>query len=69
MTAAPTPEYFDELVTSATAALEGDEVLLASLAGEDSDFVRFNHAAVRQAGSVRQRSIRIDLVEGVPDTK
>ncbi len=64
MTAAPTPEYFDELVTWATAALEGDEVLLADLSAEDSDFVRFNQAAVRQAGSVRQRSMRIDLVEG-----
>ncbi|MEL7155304.1 MAG: metallopeptidase TldD-related protein [Actinomycetota bacterium] len=56
--------YFDELVGWATAALTGDEVLTASLDAEDSDFVRFNHGNVRQAGSVRQRSIALDLIEG-----
>ncbi|MEZ5409269.1 MAG: metallopeptidase TldD-related protein [Acidimicrobiales bacterium] len=57
-------DYFDELIAWATAHLSGDEVLTASLAGEDSDFVRFNHGAVRQAGSVRQREMLVDLIEG-----
>lgn len=57
-------ERFDDLVAAATSALAGDEVLLASVAGEDSDFVRFNGAAVRQAGSVRQRVLELDLIEG-----
>ncbi len=56
--------YFDELVTWATARLTGDEVLTASLSAEDSDFIRFNHGEVRQAGSVRQRAIGLDLIDG-----
>ncbi|MEO1060786.1 MAG: metallopeptidase TldD-related protein [Actinomycetota bacterium] len=60
--------YVDELVTWATSTLVGDEVLLASFSGEDSDFVRFNKSAVRQAGSVRQRSISLDLVAGARHT-
>jgi predicted Zn-dependent protease len=57
-------ERFDDLVTWATGTLRGDEVLLASLRGENSDFVRFNHGAVRQAGSVQQQSLAIDLISG-----
>ncbi len=56
--------YLDELVTWATAGLSAGEVLLAQLSGEDSDFVRFNHAAVRQAGNVAQRSLALDLIDG-----
>jgi predicted Zn-dependent protease len=56
--------YFDELITWATSQLQGSEVLTASLSGEDSDFVRFNHGDVRQAGSVRQREVLVDLIEG-----
>ncbi len=56
--------YLDELVTWASGRLNGGEVLLAQLSGEDSDFVRFNHAAVRQAGTVSQRTLSIDLIEG-----
>ena len=64
MSADSARNYFDELAAWAIAQLSGDEVMLASLAGEDSDFVRFNHAAVRQAGSVEQRSMSIDLIDG-----
>ena len=56
--------YLDELVQWATSRLSAEEVLLAYLAGEDSDFARFNHAAVRQAGNVSQRTLSIDLVQG-----
>ncbi len=56
--------YFDDLVTAATARLVGDEVLLANVAGERTDFVRLNHNEVRQAGTVDQRRLSIDLVEG-----
>lgn len=56
--------YFDELISWATAQLAGDEILGASLSAEDSDFVRFNRGDVRQAGSVRQRELSIDLIEG-----
>ncbi|MFQ5557547.1 MAG: hypothetical protein ACE5GB_08595, partial [Acidimicrobiales bacterium] len=55
---------FEELAGWAMGRLAGDEFLMAQLHGEDSDFVRFNGAAVRQAGSVSQRSMALDLVEG-----
>src|SRR5262249_46533821 len=32
--------------------------------GEESDFVRFNRGAVRQAGAVTQRYLSVDLIEG-----
>lgn len=64
MSAADARQQFDDLVTWATGTLSGDEVLLASLRGESSDFVRFNHAAVRQAGSVRQQALSVDLISG-----
>ena len=56
--------YFDALMTWATGRLTGDEVLTGAMTGEDSDFVRFNGGDVRQAGSVRQRELTIDLIEG-----
>lgn len=56
--------YADELFSWASSTLHGEEVLLASFDGEDADFVRFNNGAVRQAGSVHQRSMELDLVEG-----
>ena len=64
MSTADVRSDFDDLVTWATGTLQGGEVLLASLRGETSDFVRFNHAAVRQAGTVQQQTLSIDLIEG-----
>jgi predicted Zn-dependent protease len=56
--------YFDELVTTASTKLQGDEVLLANLAGESTDFIRLNNNDVRQAGSVDQQKLSVDLIEG-----
>lgn len=56
--------YLFELIDWASGRLQGDEVLTASFTGEDADFVRFNRAAVRQAGSVQQRELSVDLIEG-----
>jgi predicted Zn-dependent protease len=56
--------YFDDIVTTATSTLVGDEVLLANISGERTDFIRLNHGDVRQAGSVDQRTLTVDLVEG-----
>ncbi len=56
--------YFDDLVTAAAGQLTGGEVLLANVAGEQTDFVRFNGGDVRQAGSVEQSRLSVDLVEG-----
>jgi predicted Zn-dependent protease len=56
--------YFDELITTASGRLTGDEVLLANVSGERTDFIRFNRGDVRQAGTVDQRRLSIDLIEG-----
>jgi len=57
-------EYFFTLTDGLAERLGGDEVLLANYSGEDSDFVRFNRSAVRQAGSVTQRHMDIELIDG-----
>jgi len=44
--------------------LRKDETALLSFEGERSEFVRFNHAKVRQAGSVAQHDLGLDLVRG-----
>ena len=62
-------QYFDNLITTATAGLVGDEILLASAHSERTDFARFNDARVRQAGSVDQTTIDLDLVEGKRHTQ
>jgi predicted Zn-dependent protease len=56
--------YFLELSDLATSALRGGEVFTATFHGEESDFVRFNHSRVRQAGTVTQRYLSLDLIEG-----
>ncbi|MES2355971.1 MAG: TldD/PmbA family protein [Pseudomonadota bacterium] len=44
--------------------IQSGEHYLAWFEGERSDFVRFNHAVVRQAGSVMQMSIEVRLITG-----
>lgn len=56
--------YFDDLITEASQHLTGGEILLANFAGEDTDFVRFNHGDVRQAGTVTQALVDLELIEG-----
>lgn len=55
---------FFEIVDHLTSRLGGSEVLLACCSGETSDFVRFNKSLIRQAGSVRQQWISLDLIDG-----
>ncbi|MGE3536412.1 MAG: TldD/PmbA family protein [Candidatus Tectimicrobiota bacterium] len=57
-------EYFYDLADRMMALLQGDEIYLCTLRAEDSDFVRFNRSAVRQAGTVAQRFLNIDLLQG-----
>lgn len=57
-------DYFYEIAGYLQSLMRGDEVWTASYRGEDSDFVRFNHNRVRQAGSVQQRVITLDLIQG-----
>jgi predicted Zn-dependent protease len=55
-------DYFFTLADTLQARLQADETLLLNFDGEESDFVRFNRARVRQAGSVTRRSLTVDLV-------
>ena len=54
--------HFFELAQRLSAELNAGEALLAAFSGERSDFVRFNHGKVRQAGSVVQRFVSLRLV-------
>ena len=56
--------YFDSLSSRLLASLRSDEVLTLFIEAEESDFVRFNHALVRQAGTVRQAMLLLDLIVG-----
>ena len=55
---------FYSLADALVDATEEAEVLLLSLSAERSDFVRFNHAKVRQAGRVEQATLSIELIRG-----
>jgi predicted Zn-dependent protease len=46
------------------AQLTGDEAALLSLEGESTDFARFNHAQVRQAGRVDRERVTLRLIDG-----
>ena len=57
-------DYFESLTAHLDTLVTGAEVYLATFAGEDSDFVRLNRSAVRQAGQVKQRMLGIELIDG-----
>lgn len=55
-------EDFFALSGRLASTLGADELLLCNLSAERSDFVRFNRALVRQAGTVQQRYLSLRLV-------
>ncbi len=57
-------EYFCQLADALGAELHGAELFTSQFSSEDSDFVRFNHNQVRQAGHVTQHELAIDLING-----
>ena len=57
-------EYFYHIADYLSSLLHADEIYTCSFSAEDSDFVRFNHSAVRQAGTVSQRYLELDLIKG-----
>lgn len=57
-------EAFFDLVTNVLAGLGAGEEILFWFEAEDTSFVRFNHGRVRQAGSVRQAMLSVDLIRG-----
>lgn len=57
-------EAFLRTVDRLASLLRDGEVFCAGFAGEESDFVRFSRSRVRQAGSVEQRVLTVDWIEG-----
>ena len=57
-------QHFMDLVDELSSLLTGNEVLTSYINAEKSDFVRFNHAKVRQPGSVTQANMQIRLING-----
>ena len=55
--------YFRAISDRLVGSLKGAEVLTLFLEAEQSDFVRFNQAKVRQAGSVTQGMLSLDLID------
>ena len=57
-------DHFFAMADATAARLRGDEGFLATFRGETSQFVRFNKSAVRQPGTVEQRTFGIELFRG-----
>lgn len=57
-------EYFRDLARECFSALQGGEILLLNVDGEQSDFARFNRNAIRQAGNVCQQGLHLTLIDG-----
>jgi len=55
-------QYFHDLAAWLDGRLQAREAWRCRLAAEDSDFVRFNRSAVRQAGHVRQIHLSLGLI-------
>jgi predicted Zn-dependent protease len=55
-------EQFFALADFLSTQMRAGEIFTSWFSGEQSDFVRFNHGKVRQAGSVQQRHIALRLI-------
>ena len=56
--------YFADLARGLSPFLVGDEAFTCTYSAEQSDFVRFNHARIRQAGHVDQAYLALRLIAG-----
>lgn len=54
---------FHQLADVLTHELKHGEIFTCWFSGERSDFVRFNHGRIRQAGNVTQRYLRLRLID------
>lgn len=60
--------YFYALADQMQNLLPKNHIFTCYLSAEDSDFVRFNQAKIRQAGSVKQSVLQLDLIHGQKHT-
>ncbi len=56
--------YFYNLADYILTLTKSNEIFLANLSGENSDFIRINNCKIRQAGNVSQYFLSIDLICG-----
>ncbi len=56
-------QQFQALVESLKGALTQQEQFTLAYSAEESDFIRFNHAKVRQVGHVQQASVTFKLID------
>lgn len=57
-------DYFEEIAAHLDSLARPGEVIISALSAEESDFIRFNRSAVRQATAVRQAAWTISLIGG-----
>lgn len=57
-------DYFQALAVLLDNSLQGSERYKYWFAAEATDFVRFNHSAIRQSGHVRQSLLTLHLIDG-----
>jgi predicted Zn-dependent protease len=57
-------EYFYTLAETIMSLLRGSEVYTCTFHGEEADFIRFNRSTIRQPGTITQRSLHLDLIDG-----
>ena len=57
-------QYFKDLSDGIFGQCGANEKILLNLTGETSDFVRINHAKVRQPGTVNQNVVELKLIVG-----
>lgn len=57
-------QHFEALLARLNAALQAGEGFTLEYQAEASDFIRFNHAHVRQAGQVQQAYVTLALYQG-----
>ena len=55
-------EYFQKVSEYLFNNLEPNEILILNFDAEQTDFVRFNHAKIRQAGNVNQATLTLSLI-------
>ena len=56
-------KYFHDMLDIVAEKLQPGEKYTAWFSGEALDYARFNHAKIRQAGTVCQQFIELDLIK------
>lgn len=58
-------QYFEDLANHVDSLARAGEVIISRLSAEDSDFIRFNRNAVRQATGAKQFTWTLSLIHGM----